>query len=182
LVVAVFAGFGMAFIAARLGNARRAAVLATVLAAVMLVEYRHPPDLWHAPPPSVVPEMGIARGYVIAEFPLAPPERFDLSKDAAYMVERIGTWPLLINGYSGFHPQTYRVTAERVRAFPDDRSIRELARLGVQVLAVHEAWYLGQYPEIVGKLQKRTDVEPAGEYGGLGQRVAVFQVMKPGTP
>lgn len=177
LVVAVFAGYGMSFISARIGSVRRAAAAATILGAVMLIEYRHPPDLWDAPPPSVVPEMGIARGYVVAEFPIASPERFDLSKDAAYMVERIGTWPLLVNGYSGFHPADYRVMADRVREFPDERSIRELARLGVQVLAVHERWYLGSYPAIVAELNERTEVEQAGEYGDAGQRVAVFQIL-----
>lgn len=179
LVVSVFAGFGMSFLAARLGHARRAAVLAVVLGAVMLVEYRHQPDLWEAPAPTVAPELGLVRGHVVAEMPIAPPERFDLSVDASYMVERIGTWPRLINGYSGFHPDHYRVMADRVRAFPDERSIRELARLGAQVVTVHEQWYRDRYAAIVSDLQSRTDVERAGEYGEAGKRVAVFQILKP---
>lgn len=179
LVVSVFAGFGMSFLAARLGHARRAAVLAVVLGAVMLVEYRHQPDLWEAPAPTVAPELGLVRGHVVAEMPIAPPERFDLSVDASYMVERIGTWPRLINGYSGFHPDHYRVMADRVRAFPDERSIRELARLGAQVVTVHEQWYRDRYAAIVSDLRSRTDVERAGEYGEAGKRVAVFQILKP---
>jgi hypothetical protein len=178
LVVAVFAGFGMSFLAARLANARRATALAVVLGVVMLVEYRYPPDLWKAPPPTVIPELGLVRGQVVAEMPIAPPERFDLGVDASYMVDRIGTWPRLVNGYSGFHPHDYRTMAERVRAFPDERSIRELARIGVQVVTVHEQWYRERYTGIVSELRLRTDVEPAGEYGEAGKRVAVFQVMK----
>jgi hypothetical protein len=178
LVVAVFAGFGMSFLAARLANARRAAVLAAVLGVVMLVEYRHPPDLWEAPPPTVVPELGLVRGHVVAEMPIAPPERLDLSVDASYMVDRIGTWPRLVNGYSGFHPFAYRVMADRVRAFPDGRSIRELSRLGVTVVTVHEWRYRERYATIIRELRLRTDVEPAGEYGEVGKRVAVFQILK----
>ena len=178
LVVAVFAGFGVAFICARLATARRATLVAAALSAVLLVEYRHPPDLWEAPPPTDAAVLGVARGRVVAEMPMAPPERLDLSVDASYMIDRIGAWPLLVNGYSGFYPHEYRVTADRVRAFPDERAIRELARRGVHVVAVHERRYGERYSAIVTELETRTEVERAGEYGEVGKRVAVFQVMK----
>ena len=110
--------------------------------------------------------------------PMAPPERLDLSVDASYMIDRIGSWPSLVNGYSGFYPSDYRVAADRTRAFPDERSIRELARIGVSVVAVHERWYAERYRGIVAELNSRTDVERVGEYGEAGRRVAVFQVMK----
>lgn len=178
LVVAVLAGSGVAFISAHLASGRRRAWLAAALGALMLIEYRTPPDLWEAPPPTEAAALGIHRGAVVAEMPMAPPERLDLSVDASYMIDRIGAWPSLVNGYSGFYPLDYRVTADRTRAFPDERSIRELARIGVAVVAVHERWYAERYRGIIAELNSRTDVERVGEYGEAGKRVAVFQVIK----
>lgn len=145
----------------------------------MLVEYRNRPDLWEARPPASQPVLGFARGSVVVEMPMAPPERLDLSVDAEYMVNRIGAWPSLVNGHSGFYPDAYVLFAERTRNFPDPRSIREMARLGVDVLAVHEDRYgRVRYWEIVGELNARTDVERIGEYFEGEQRVAVYQVME----
>jgi hypothetical protein len=36
-----------------------------------------------------------------------------------------------VNGYSGFEPQSYAETAERMRPFPDDSAIARLKALGV---------------------------------------------------
>jgi hypothetical protein len=177
LVAAVLAGSGMAAIAARLSRPR-AWLLSFLVCAVLVVEYRSPPDLWEAPPPTVAPELGFTRGVVVAEMPIAPPERLDLSVDAAYMVERIGAWPFLINGYSGYHPRPYLELAASVRNFPDERAIRALARAGVTVLTVHEFWYRERFSGVVSALNLRADVERIGEYGGDGRRVAVFQLLK----
>lgn len=180
LVVAVLAGCGMSAICTRLASATRAALLAAVLCGVMLAEYRSPPHLWEAPPPTVEPGLGFARGVVVAELPIAPPDRFDLSVDASYMIDRIGAWPSLVNGHSGYYPQHYRILADQTRDFPDGRAVRALARMGVQVLAVHERWYQGRFSGIVADLDRRTDVERVGAYGEAGKRVAVFQVIKKG--
>ena len=178
LVVAVLAGAGVNWVAARLG--RRAAPLCAALAVLILVlEYRHPPDLWEAPPPAQVPELGFARGSVVVDLPMAKPERLDRSQDAYFMTQRIGQWPSMINGYSGYYPDHYVLFAERIREFPDDRAIREMARVGVNVLAVHERWYGPRFSAIVGALNSRADVERIGEYYAGDKRVAVFQVLKP---
>ena len=177
LVVAVLAGSGVSFIASRLSSAPWRRLVVAGLALLLVVEYRTPPDLWEAPPPTDAVALGFTRGAIVAEMPLATPERLDLSVDASYMIDRIGSWPSMINGYSGFYPPEYRVIADRTRAFPDERAIRELARIGVTVVAVHERWYAERYRGIIAELSSRTDVERVGEYGEAPRRVAVFQVV-----
>ncbi len=131
---------------------------------VLVVEYRTPPDVWAAPPSGEAQHMGLTRGAVAIELPLALPERLDRSADAWYMVARIGAWPSLVNGYSGYYPPDYLTLADRIRLFPDDRAIREIARIGVTVLAVHERFYGPQFKEIVDALERRDDVERVGQY------------------
>lgn len=178
LAVGVFAGNGVAALLARLKTRRTAAACTALTLLLLLVEYRTPPDLWPAPQPAQVPELGFARGSVVVELPLAPLERLDQSVDAEYMVSRIGAWPSLINGYSGFYPAAYLTFADRTRDFPDERSIREMARVGVNVLAVHQRWYGPRFGEIVAELDSRTDVERIGEYFAGENRVAVYQVLR----
>jgi hypothetical protein len=178
LVVSVLAGGGAAAWLARLHTRRLAAAGTVLLVLVLLAEYRTPPDVWPAPRPAAVPELGLARGSVVVEMPMAPPERLDQSVDADYMVNRIGAWPKLVNGYSGFYPAAYLTFADRTRDFPDERSIREMARVGVSVLAVHERWYGPRFGAIVAELDSRADVERIGEYFAGEKRVAVYQVLR----
>jgi hypothetical protein len=177
LVVAVLAGHGAAAILSRLANRRNAAAFTTLCLLLLVVEYRSAPDLWEGPGSPDVPQLGLIRGSVVLEMPIATPERLDRSVDAYYMLDRVGAWPSLVNGYSGYYPPDYLTMAERVRLFPDDRAIREIARVGVTVLAVHERWYgPPRYKEIVAALDARHDVEPIGNYDDHGQGVAVYHV------
>lgn len=178
LILSVFAGAGAAAWLARLKTRRSAAMCTALIVTLMLVEYRHPPDLWHAPPPPDVPELGFARGSVVVEMPMAPPERLDQSADAGYMISRIGAWPSLVNGYSGFYPEDYVKFLDRTRGFPDERSIREMARVGVDVLAVHERGVGARFKPIIAELNRRTDVERIGEYYEGETLIAVYQVIK----
>jgi hypothetical protein len=176
LVISALAGSGAAILLSRLRRSH--AALATAgLVLVLLVEYRTPPDLWEAPPPAHQPEFGFAPGTVVVEMPMAPPDRLDVSRDAEYMMNRIGAWPSLVNGYSGHYPGHYILFASRVQGFPDDRAIREMARAGVDLVTVHERWYGERFAGIVKGLDARSDVEKVGDYVEGENLVAVYKVI-----
>lgn len=178
LVISVFAGSGAAWLLARVASRRAAAMATAVIVGLLLLEYRTPPDLWEAPEQTPRPELGVIRGAVMAEMPMAPPDRLDRSVDAHYMVSRIGEWPMLVNGHSGFYPADYLTFLDRTREFPDERSIREMARVGVTIVAVHERWYGARFPEIIAALKARTDVERIGDYNDRSRQVALYQVIR----
>ena len=192
MVVSVIAAQGMSWILDRTRAGSLRSGLLVLAVAMLLVEYRTPPDLWEVTTAPDLPQLGLTRNEVLLEMPIATPERFDLSRDADYMLTRVGQWPHLVNGYSGYYPPDYITMAERTKLFPDTRAIREIARIGVTVLTVHERWYGERYKEVVGALEQRTDVEPLGKYSvflvnpqtglrDIAKEVAVFHV-KPLEP
>lgn len=177
LVISVLVGAGAAAILSRVRSPRVAAALTTLCLLILVGEYRNTPDLWEATISPEVPNLGLTSGSVVLEMPIATPERLDKSVDAYYMFNRIGAWPSLVNGYSGYYPPDYLTMAERLRLFPDTRAIREIARIGATVLTVHERWYgAARYKEIVAALDGRADVEPVGKYLDNGLAVAVYHV------
>ncbi|MEO8677908.1 MAG: hypothetical protein ABI665_02605 [Vicinamibacterales bacterium] len=176
LVISVLVGAGAAAMLSRLKDRRAAAMVTAVCLLVLVVEYRNAPDLWEVTTSPSVPQLGLTRGSVVLEMPIATPERLDQSVDADYMLARVGAWPSLVNGYSGYYPPDYLTMADRIRLFPDDRAIREIARIGVTVLTVHERWYGPRYQEIVAALDARADVEPIGSYTVNRKEVAVYHV------
>ncbi len=177
LTVSVLAGWGMTVVLSRARSTMARGGTLALLLLVCLLEYRTPPDIWDVPASSQGEHLGLMRGAVAIELPVALPERLDRSVDAYYMVARIGTWPSLVNGYSGYHPDDYLTLAERIRAFPDDRALNEIARVGVTLMAVHERWYAERFKEIVDALALRRDVDRVGEYkDSHGFAVVVYRI------
>ena len=58
--------------------------------------------------------------------------------------------------------------------FPDTRAIREIARVGVTVLTVHERWYPARFKEIVA-LRRARRCRTDGRYWSR-QAVALYHV------
>ena len=72
---------------------------------------------------------------VVAELPLAPPER--QFRDAAADLHSTANWRPLVNGYSGFTPPGYVQRYLAMKGFPAPPAIAALRRAGVTHLFVH---------------------------------------------
>lgn len=77
---------------------------------------------------------------VVAEFPVP---RLDLlpGEDAKYAYMSTFHWYPLVNGYSGNYPPSYLARIDRLRGFPDERSVAQLSADGVRYVVVHAAAY-----------------------------------------
>src|SRR5262249_54865906 len=75
------------------------------------------------------------RGAVVAELPLVPPAAS--FHNAHYMLNSTANWKPLLNGYSGFLPESYGEHLEELGGFPDARAINALKRIGVTHAFVH---------------------------------------------
>jgi hypothetical protein len=128
--LAVLAAFGYAALAAIRGMPRRVLLCFTI--ALLVVEYRvrplqliayanHAPPLhaWLATQP---------RGVVA----FVPMPEFD--PQIAYL--STFHWQPIVNGYSGYAPQSYINRIEDLRGFPDERAVERLRRDGVRYLVV----------------------------------------------
>ena len=135
----VLAAFGYAAIASARGMPRRALLCLTVV--VLILEYRVRPLALirypNEPPPLYAWLAQQPRG-VVAELPV--PEHLPGSDPrSAYL--SIFHWQPLVNGYSGYAPESYLNRIEHLRNFPDERAMSRLRRDGVRYIVVHLADY-----------------------------------------
>ena len=158
LSLAILAGYGVARIArwCRSRGVRIAVLL--VLAGLVVVEYRSRlilKDVWTRPPP-VYASLAGRPDAVLLELPLIAP---DVALEPIYMYFSTFHWHRLVNGYSGFSPPSYRDLLQTMTTFPDDASMAELRRRGVNFVVVHGAFYKpAEYSDLVSRLEQRRDL------------------------
>ena len=145
--LALLAGFGTAVLARRWP---RLAFATSVLAvtAVNVEAFRGPVPYVRAPQPSPVYDTlaGLPPG-VVAEMPFwwRP---IDVPRNANYMLDSTRHWMPLLNGYSGFTPDSYRRRADVLWYFPFRAvSFDELDRAGVSYVVLHLPEYGSQRRE-----------------------------------
>src|SRR5262249_46326364 len=93
---------------------------------------------------------------VLLELPLTSP---DIAQASVYMYFSTFHWHRLVNGYSGFSPRWYPELLNRMAAFPDDSTIEDLRRRGVDYVILHGAFYApDDYQRVATQLDERRDV------------------------
>jgi hypothetical protein len=163
MCVAALAAYGFEALASgRSAVVRR--TLAAVLAIGLLLEYHvtvAPAPYANTPPP-VYRVLSHQPAGVVAEFPVP---RLDVlpGDDAEYAYMSTFHWFPLVNGYSGTYPASYLARLERLRGFPDLRSIAQLRRDGVTYVIVHGSAYA---EAVFGGL--RTRIDASGALSELG--------------
>lgn len=166
LGMAVLAGLGLA--ALRRGSApswRTAIVAALVLAAANVESLRAPfeyrrftgiPHLYDL----VAQDSGRV---VLAEMPFYP--RQAVFENAEYVLNSTAHWKPLMNGYSGYTPESYGRYADDFWHFPEDRAIQAMRRAGVTHVMVHPGRFLGDAAAIVQQASGRPELELLGVEG-----------------
>jgi hypothetical protein len=136
--------------------------LAAAALAVVFVEYRSNlilKEVWQTPPP-VYDALPASPRTVVLELPLIRP---DISLEPYYMYFSTFRWRNLINGYSGFQPDSYAALVEMMATFPDEASIAELRRRETEYVIVHGAFYTAlDYSRIVRRLEESGHFELVG--------------------
>jgi hypothetical protein len=115
---------------------------------------------------------------VLLELPLA---RLDAlpGREAAYMFWSIAHWHPLVNGYSGYYPPEFLEMVVRTEGFPDDRSLEELALVGVRYIVVHKAFYdADQYRSLLLRMAEQPALQPLGIYPDPSGSAALYAFAK----
>jgi hypothetical protein len=161
--LAVLGAFGYATIAeGRNPRVRRLLLAATVV--VLLLEYRvHPLPIVRYPNASAPLYSWLARQPpgVVAELPLVE-GRTEWEARVSYM--STFHWKPLVNGYSGFVPQSYVDRMNALRDFPDDRSLSRLQRDNVRYAVVHIAAFGDRAGEVLETLAGRYRLKELGRF------------------
>jgi hypothetical protein len=145
--LAVLAAFGTAALARRWPRVATVSSVAAV-AAVNVEAFRGPVPYVRAPEPSAVYDtLATLPHGVVAEMPFwwRP---IDVPRNANYMLDSTRHWKPLLNGYSGFTPESYRKRADILWYFPfRAASFAELDRAGVSYVVLHLPEYGSQRRE-----------------------------------
>jgi hypothetical protein len=137
LGMAILAGFGVAWLAARYAAARGWPLVVVLLTVAVNVEAVRAPFPYtpFEGIPSIYEFLARERHAIVAELPLYPRRMF--FGNAKYMLASTRHWHPILNGYSGFIPPSYQRAYDELQGFPDGRSLAALRGLGVSHVVVH---------------------------------------------
>jgi hypothetical protein len=94
---------------------------------------------------------------VLAEQPFFP--RWAIFQNATYVLASTAHWRPLMNGYSGYTPDTYQHYADAFWYFPADWAIQAMKDAGVTHVMVHPAAFHKDHQAVLPALEKRADFE-----------------------
>jgi hypothetical protein len=175
LTLCVFAGYGTRrLLQARRSRAAQWSVFAVLVAAVLIDAW---PTLALSPvwkePPAIYRGLADAP-VVLAEYPIEPSEVFNIP----YMYFSTWHWRPMVNGYSGFTPESYLSVVDDLRTFPGEKALAELRRRGVTHVTVNCGL---AYPECdmeMAQARESPELRLVAETVWQGAPVAVFELAR----
>ena len=179
LALAALAAYGWARLETRFKRGLPAAT--AIVAAAMLLEYFTPMKAWFVvpPPPQVYRWLAAQPRSVVLELPLSTADRLDIVPDGLYMFRSTGHWQPILNGYSGFFPQSYLELTEYTKGFPDDAAIEYLKKRGVDLIILHGALLApDRFGAILAGLLARPDIRAIARYEERIGPDVVFHLSK----
>jgi len=136
VAIALLAGFGAVALRQRVTQHIWRPLAAFIMATATIETMAAPLELTRAQHvPSIYAAVRDEAAAIVAELPLPNPRTPYVN--ALYMLHSTAHFKPMINGYSGFVPDSYRAHHEEIDNFPDERSIVALRALGVTHLFVH---------------------------------------------
>jgi len=94
---------------------------------------------------------------VLVEQPFFP--RWAIFQNGPYVLASTAHWRPLMNGYSGYTPDTYQGYADKFWYFPEDWAIQAMKDAGVTHVMVHPAAFHKDHQAVLPVLAKRPDFE-----------------------
>ncbi|HTM34855.1 MAG TPA: hypothetical protein VL263_26290 [Vicinamibacterales bacterium] len=134
--LSVLAGFALA----RLGTARWRRLIPAAAALLAFVEAASIPIPLNAAPLKPINTLDFLASRPpgpVAHWPLPNAANIGITWDPKYMYFSMYHWRPLLNGYSGYHPDSYLQFLRRTAAFPDPGAVAAMQRAGVRYLVVH---------------------------------------------
>jgi hypothetical protein len=137
LAIAALAGLGLAAARTRLPPRRAGLIAAGLVTLVNLESLRAPVGYTTFEGiPAIYSILAEEPGRVVlVEVPFWPPQ--GAFEQAEYVLNSTAHWRPMLNGYSGYLPQSYRKNAELFWFFPQEHAIQAMRRAGATHVIVH---------------------------------------------
>jgi hypothetical protein len=175
LALAVFAGFAVERLRARVPARRRALTISLVVAA--LIDLNALPLDWRraeAVPPGYALLAGLPRGPV-AEFPFFD-RRIDFHIHTRYMLLSVSHWQPLLNGYSDYIPPDFRSLATTLASFPSPEAFAALRDRRTRYIVLHRD--RDGYGRATEEIERRLDpFRPHLRPIASDSQMAVFEIV-----
>jgi len=94
---------------------------------------------------------------VLAEQPFYP--RWAIFQNGPYVLASTAHWRPLMNGYSGYTPESYQRYADFFWYFPEERAMQAMKDAGVTHVVVHLAAFGHDRDAVLPVIEKRPDLE-----------------------
>jgi hypothetical protein len=94
---------------------------------------------------------------VLAELPFFP--RWAVFQNGPYVLASTAHWRPLMNGYSGYTPESYQRYADAFWYFPEEWAIQAMKDAGVTHVVVHVATFHKDHQPVLKAIEHRTDFE-----------------------
>jgi hypothetical protein len=176
LTLSVLAGFGAARILRRCRSRVRAhVVFGAAIAAVVIDAW---PALglmpaWTEPPPIYAPLRNKA-DVVLAEFPVMSNEASNLP----FMYFSLWHWSPMVNGYSGFIPDSYQQVAPDLIEFPRGDSIARLRRRGITHVTVICGLWDATCEDVVRQVRQSGELQIVTETQWQGRAALLYELTR----
>jgi hypothetical protein len=160
MAVALLAGFGMAWLLARMRTSRwvpvaAAATLALVTAETVRAPIRTEPFAGVPPIYSLLAD--VDGPVLLVEVPFWTPDV--MHENGEYVLNATAHWRPVMNGYSGFTPMSYRERSGLFWYFPREGTVEAMRREGATHVMVHlERFDDRERREVAGNLAGRRDL------------------------
>jgi hypothetical protein len=128
-------------------------------------------------PPAVYRWLRSQPPAVIMEWPLPLASSLGVTEAPLYMYYSTFHWQPLVNGYSGYYPQSYIRFLDAVWTFPQPETIRYLQRLGVGYVILHSQPDPERYQELRDVLRSVQDLKLVLTDDRGPDRIAVYQLQ-----
>jgi len=161
VAVAMLAGFGAIELKRRLPAGVWPPLAALLMVVATIEAFAAPIGLARAGSiPAIYDTIADESGAVVAELPLPDPRAAFMN--ARYLLNSTRHWKPMINGYSGFVPDSYREHFEEIAGFPDARAIAALRGLGVTHVFVHTNQMRGEAVAEIERLASLQELRREG--------------------
>jgi hypothetical protein len=171
ILIAVLAGFGVAAARQRWPVARTWPIAAVLVLIVNLEILRAPVGFVRFEGvPGVYETLAADPNAVVVEVPFPIPQQWFLN--GPYMVNSTKHWRPMLNGYSGFRPQSYDRSYDAAREFPEDNSLIKLHDLGVTHVIVHRQALGEDRVTAISRVQSLQEIASEGD-------IAIYRFRAP---
>jgi hypothetical protein len=130
--------------------------------------------VWKEPPP-IYQRLKFTPGAILAEFPMAEPT--NTIRNIPFLYFSLWHWLPMVNGHSGFSPQSYADLHEEIVNFPRDEAVAALRARGVSHVTVNCGLnYLG-CDDLADLMRHSKQLRMIAEASWMGHQVQLYEVL-----